>query len=185
MFVPTSVTSKPKLSMLAVLIFVPPEVAYLLWFTELGTHSFASVGLVLLPSRAEVGEAACRIGDHVTVLTVTSKADSMDLDLLCDRQHFLTLSTGRAHFFVPLLLLFLCLHLLYFIPSSVFHLQFLQWPWSSCLFSILQYILLSVRLLSVPPADQCDICNLPLYYLCGCVIVLAVFCMLFQAFAAV
>jgi len=88
-----------------------------------------------------------------------------------------------AHFFLPHLL-FLCLHLLYFIPKSVFHLQFLQRPWSACLFSILQYFLLSVGLPPLPPADQCDICNLPLYNVCGCVIVQAVLCMHFQAFAA-
>ena len=60
-----------------------------------------------------------------------------------------------------------CLYLLYFIPSSVFHLQFLQWPSSSCLFSILTYFLWSVGLPPPPPADQCDICNLSLYNLCG------------------
>ena len=42
--------------------------------------------------------------------------------------------------------------------------------------------LLFVGVHPLPPADQCDICNLPVYNLCGCVIV---FCMRFQAFAAV
>jgi len=142
LFVHTPVTSKPKISVHAVLIFVPPEVAYLLWFTELGTRSFASVGLALLPFQTQVSEATCGIADHVTLLIVMSKADSIDLGLLWDRRQFVALSTSCAHVFVPLLLLllFLCLHLLYFIPSSVFNLQFMQWPSSSCLFSILPFI---------------------------------------------